>query len=226
MVNYEEVYGSAGNSNMLMDCAHDINFSIDTGVNGLIRISKDGFFGFEYVCMVQGVCLTEITQEEVTDYEDVFRAQVLETFTAPDEDNGSTVAWYIVESTRLRDGVTTRVHRRFRDFADMNSQIKQNLKGHILFSSIPPLPEKTLKLLVDHNDPQFIQDRVDGLAGYLHLLLTLPQVSDMTCVKGFLGVMEQVREFSVRPPSLPSCLPACLPAFLLYVYSVNHRTHA
>lgn len=197
MLNYEEIFGSVGNSSVLMERPHYIQFDVDMGVTGLITIHKDGFFGFQYECVVNGVPLVETSQEAVTSYEEVFRADVTDTFTTPDEDNGSTVAWYIVETTRLKDNTKTRVHRRFRDFADMNSQVKQNLKGHILFGSIPSLPEKTLKILVDHNDEQFIQDRVQGLKTYLSLLVSMPQICDMTCVKGFVGIMEQVREFSI-----------------------------
>lgn len=196
MLNYEEIYGSSGNTSVLVDEAHRIQFAIGSGVSGCITIRKDGMFGFVYDCSVNGIPQVESMQEEVTSYEELFRAEVVDTFTTPDEDSGSKVAWYIVEVTRIKDNVRTRVHRRFRDFADMNSQVKQNLKGHILFSSVPVLPEKTLKILVDHNDPTFIKDRVEGLSHFLRLLMALPQVCEMTCVKGFLGIMEQVREFS------------------------------
>lgn len=197
MLNYEEIFGSAGNSNLLMDRPHHIQFDIDMGVVGLITIYREGFFAFGYECTVNGTPLVETTQEQVTNYDEIFKAEVVDTFTTPDEENGSTVAWYIVETNRLKDDTKTKVHRRFRDFADMNSQVKQNLKGHILFGSLPPLPEKTLKILVDHNDSQFIRDRVQGLNIFLSMLLGLPQVCDMTCVKGFVGIMEQVREFSI-----------------------------
>jgi hypothetical protein len=122
---------------------------------------------------------------------DVYEVEVTETMQTPDEENSSHVAWYVVNVRRLKDNVLTRIHRRFRDFADCNSQVKQNLKGHALLTSIPAFPEKTLKLLVDHNDPHFIQDRVMGLNTYLKLLVNMPHICDMTCVKGFLGLMDR-----------------------------------
>ena len=198
MLNYEEIYGSSGNTSILIEGAHQIQFTIGPGVTGCISIKKNGMFGFNYECSVNGIPQIESMQEEVTSYEETFKAEVIDTFTTPDEDSGSQVAWYIIEVTRLKDNVHTRIHRRFRDFADMNSQVKQNLKGHILLSSVPALPEKTLKILVDHNDPTFIRDRVEGLSNFLRLLVNLPQVCEMTCVKGFLGIMEQVREFSIE----------------------------
>ena len=142
----------------------EYNSQLIRGVSGCITIRKDGFFGFTYECSINGIPQVESMQEEVKSYEELYKAEVVGTFTTPDEDSGSKVAWYIVEVTRINDKVRTIVHERFRDFADMNSQVKQNLKGHVLLSSIPALPEKTLKILVDHNDPTFIKDRVRALA--------------------------------------------------------------
>ena len=79
----------------------------------------------------------------------------------------------------------------------MNSQVKQNLKGHHLRDILPPLPEKPLKSFTDHRDPSFIKDRQMKLEIYLTALVAIPHVSDMICVKAFLGLMDQVREYSV-----------------------------
>lgn len=43
------------------------------------------------------------------------------------------IVWYVLNTVRLSDGVHTTVHRRFKDFAELNSSVKQNLKG--LYSS-------------------------------------------------------------------------------------------
>ena len=51
------------------------------------------------------------------------------------------------------------IYSRFRDFAELNSQIKQNLKGHHLRSSLPPLPEKLSKITTDHRSNLFLEDR-------------------------------------------------------------------
>ena len=88
------------------------------------------------------------------------------------------------------------IFRRFKDFADMNSQIKQNFKGHHLRSSLPLLPEKVLKITTDHLDPAFIQDRKHKLDLYIRDLVLIPHVADMTCVKAFLGLVDQIREIS------------------------------
>lgn len=84
-------------------------------------------------------------------------------------------------------------NRRFRDFAELNSQVKQNLKGHHLREILPPLPEKPLKSFTDHRDPVFIADRQAKLNIYLTALVAIPHVCDMICVRAFLGMMEQVQ---------------------------------
>ena len=64
MLNYEEIYGSAGNSNLLMEHPHSIQFEIDNGLVGLITISREGFFGFEYECTVNGLHLLRLRRNK------------------------------------------------------------------------------------------------------------------------------------------------------------------
>ena len=107
------------------------------------------------------------------------------------------ITWYAVKTTRLSDGVVTTVHRRFKEFAELNSQCKQNLKGNHLRSSLPPLPDKPLKFTTDHSDMNFINQRKTELSNFLRQLISVPHVSEMNCLKAFLGIINHVREFSV-----------------------------
>lgn len=107
------------------------------------------------------------------------------------------ITWYAVKTTRLSDGVVTTVHRRFKEFAELNSQCKQNLKGNHLRSSLPPLPDKPLKFTTDHSDMNFINQRKIELSNFLRQLISVPHVSEMNCLKAFLGIINHVREFSV-----------------------------
>jgi hypothetical protein len=61
-----------------------------------------------------------------------------------------------------------------------------------LRSSLPPLPDKTLKLTTNHRDPAFIEDRKKKLEIFITEMIRIPHVSNMTCVKSFLGLMDQV----------------------------------
>jgi hypothetical protein len=141
MRNYEEIPGSLGNSSLLMESTgHKMTFDID-GRPAHIEIKKKGWMGFSYACYVEGQALPEVTSKVAHQEKSVFRVQLDGTVTTPDR-SGALITWYVVKATRLEDDVSTTVHRRFRDFAELNSQVKQNFKGHHLRSSLPPLPEK------------------------------------------------------------------------------------
>ncbi len=92
----------------------------------------------------------------------------------------------------------------------MFSQVKQCLKGHHLYSSLPEFPQKPLKYTTDHDDPHFIENRKTKLESFLLSLLAMPHISHLTCVSSFLGIMEYVKEYSLafHSPSLGLSLVA------------------
>jgi hypothetical protein len=49
--------------------------------------------------------------------------------------------------------------RRYRDFQALSEQMQASFKGHHLRSSLPELPPRQLKFMVDHNDEAFIEER-------------------------------------------------------------------
>lgn len=83
-------------------------------------------------------------------------------------------------------------HRRFREFVELNSQIKQNMKGHHLRDVLPQMPDKPSKQFTDHRDPAFIQDRCFKLERFVVAMTSIPHVANMVCMKAFLGIMDQV----------------------------------
>jgi hypothetical protein len=198
MLDFKEIRGSSGNSSLLMESqGHKIIFTVD-GLAGYIEIKRSGWAGFDYVCMINNERVAESTENVADNGEPVFSAKVVDTTMTPDEDSVDyPIIWYLVCSTRLSDNVETRVHRRFREFAELNSQVKQNFKGHHLRAALPTFPEKTMKAFVHYSDPDFIKDRQDKLEHYLSQLIAIPHASDMICVRAFLGMMESVRELSI-----------------------------
>lgn len=220
MLDFEEVPSSLGNSvrnqealkppqtnisfvyshtqSLIMDSAgHKIHFMLgDNG--GFVEIARSGYTNFTYRCSVNNVFITEATQEIASQQGMVFKVDVAGTGSTPDDDDvDKHVTWYVVKATRVSDGAATTVHRRFKEFADLNSQVKQNLKGHHLRSSLPNLPEKTLKLTQDHSNPAFIEHRKCGLQQYIKMLVSVPHVPEMNCVKAFLGLINNIRELSI-----------------------------
>eukprot|EP01033_Poteriospumella_lacustris_P014762 gene14762-10558_t len=197
MLDFNEIRGSTGNSSLLMDSkGHRIFFSVDS-LPGYIEIKKAGWAGFTYACVINTVRIPEATEVVADDQSDVFKVKILGTTTTQDELSEHLITWYIVQTTRLADGAVTVIHRRFRDFAEFNSQVKQNFKGHHLREMLPPLPEKPLKSLTDHKDPQFIMDRQLKLETFLIAILAVPHVSHMICSKAFVGLLDRVKEYSV-----------------------------
>jgi len=200
MIDFQELKGSEGNSSVLMDAyGHRIYFTLsDAKVPGYIEIRKSGWMGFTYECFIDNQKVKEATEGVAHCQEMVFKVRVTSaTFTDEMDDPNQSVAWYLVHTVRLRDGASSTVHRRFREFAELNSQVKQNLKGHHMRETLPPLPEKPLKILTDHKDPAFIQERCRKLEQYLSALVLVPHVSKMVCIKSFVGVMDQIREYSL-----------------------------
>lgn len=197
MLDFEEIPDSIGNSSLFMSSAgHRITFMVE-GMVGVIEIRKNGWTEFTYTCVVDNQILKEATQVVAAKQgEEIFRTTLDETILTKDPTTDEFVTWYLVMSSRCVDKTSTFVHRRFKDFAELNSQVKQNLKGHHMRSSLPAFPEKTSKLLADHLDPFFIADRKAKLQIYLRRLIDIPHAAEMTCVKSFLGLMEQVKEVS------------------------------
>ena len=199
MLDFQEVKGSLGNSSFLMEAiGHRIFMTVENNP-GYIEIKKGFWTGFTYQLVINDKVIPEATEEVARDQDKVvFRPKILSCSFTHDEFSDYQIAWYEVETTRLEDGARTVVHRRFKEFADLNSQIKQNLKGHHLRWTIPPLPDKPLKQMTDHRDPQFIEDRRANLETYIQAMVAVPHVSNMICIKAFLGVMDQVRHFVLK----------------------------
>eukprot|EP01036_Dinobryon_divergens_P025339 gene25339-33873_t len=194
MLDFQEIPGSVGNSSLVMESkGHRIFFTIEN-LPGFVEIKKSGWTGFSYSCVINTEVINEMTQTVAQHQQEVFKTSILDTAFTQDEFAEQQVAWYIVKATRIQDGVSTIVHRRFRDFAELNSQVKQNMKGHHLRWSLPPLPEKPLKSMTDHNDPSFIQDRYYFMPSEIPIiiLVTIPHVPEMICLKAFLGIMDQL----------------------------------
>ena len=198
IVDYEEVADSLGTSSLVMGGPHRIAFTIEDK-EGFVEIRKNGMLGFAYLCSIDDQVIAETTQVVAQQQlEDLFSTSLVRYEVTPDDAAMHSIVWFLVQTTRLKDNVATAVHRRFRDFADLHDQVRQNLRGHHLFSSIPPLPEKTIKIGQEslHSDPAFISARREKLEAYLTQLLRVPHVSEMVCTRAFLGLMESVREFS------------------------------
>jgi hypothetical protein len=113
---------------------------------------------------------------------------------------GDDVTWYRVDTKRLGTGVEVAVHRRFRDFHFLHQQLGTYFKGSHLYHSLPRPPAKGIKLLQDHSDPGFIEERRVQCEAYVRKLLLFPRVAEIQEMMDFLGLVGaggKLREMSV-----------------------------
>lgn len=111
MLDFIEIRGSSGTSSLMMESkGHRIFFSVDS-LPGFIEIKRSGWTSFAYSCIIDNVRLPEATEVVADDQTEVFRVKVTGTTGTPDENSDTLVTWYVLEATRLKDGVTTEVHR-------------------------------------------------------------------------------------------------------------------
>ncbi|CAM9243746.1 unnamed protein product, partial [Phaeothamnion confervicola] len=90
----------------------------------------------------------------------------------------------------LSAGKSNRVGRKI-------NQVDGLMKGHHLRASLPRLPNKHLKLVIDHGDRRFADERREQLQDFLRILLPLPHVGDLDTTRAFLGILGNTREYSV-----------------------------
>ena len=61
--------------------------------------------------------------------------------------SGDGITWYRVDTKRLGTGTEVAVHRRFRDFHHLHSQLGSYFKGSHLYNSLPRPPPKGIKIV-------------------------------------------------------------------------------
>jgi hypothetical protein len=79
------------------------------------------------------------------------------------------------------------VQRRFSDFDELDCLVRSVFKGHHLYENLPSLPTKSVKLLTDHLNASFIEERRAKLEAYLRKLCAVPHVVQDPDVLEFLG---------------------------------------
>ena len=120
------------------------------------------------------------------------------------EVSGKGVAWYRIDTKNLATGSGVAVHRRFRGFHFLHRQLGNYFKGSHLFQSLPRPPQKGVKLIQNHQDPNFIEERRLALEAYLRKLMVFPRVPTCQEMLDFLGfVGNHIRESSVMFHSGP-----------------------
>ncbi|CAD8199045.1 unnamed protein product [Paramecium pentaurelia] len=92
-----------------------------------------------------------------------------------------------------RDGQQWTLEKRYSEFDDLNNNLKK------VFTTLPPLPGKTLFKLKEHVD---IEKRRVGLDYYIKELLKRPDVFNSESMKQFLQLEKHAQEQVVNPPKM------------------------
>lgn len=194
----DEVPGSMGTTPpFFTGDAHNISFVVGPDkARGAVIIEKAGLLSFRYTCVVNGRPLKATMQALADENEERFRVRIPASAVAYTGKEAA-VTWYELCVERQSDGARTVVHRRYREFQNLLEQVHAAFKGHHLRSSIPELPGRQLKLLVDHTDQAFVEERRLLLENAMGKLLSVPHVASMVPVQVFLGFFDRLKEHSV-----------------------------
>ena len=116
LLDSEEIVGSYGHSTLMMDVdaagnGHRLKFSINDK-QGFIEISKNGWLGFQYKCVINNEIILETTQSLAKNQGVAkYKVNFLSTCFSADDLSPKQVTWYYLECIRLEDKLSTKVHR-------------------------------------------------------------------------------------------------------------------
>ena len=79
------------------------------------------------------------------------------------------------------------VLKRFGQFHDMDTLLREDFKGHAIVNYLPTLPSRKLKLLENHLDPAFVEIRRALLEHYIKYLIRMTEAIRNKHVLEFLG---------------------------------------
>lgn len=111
-----------------------------------------------------------------------------------DRDSHEPVVLYQVKTVIRNRGTkevlqTIIVLRRYSEFVKVRLELCSAFFGGHLYPSIPHVPPKQLKVLADHLDPVFIENRRHALQVFLRKLVGLPRANTNPDVRIFLGLV-------------------------------------
>lgn len=209
LLDHELLQGSEGTTS-IMTKKHDIRFQVGQ-IFGSLSIRRRGDvlkgLGFDYTCTYDGCALAELTmeQEESSTSDNKLRVAVSDPTVAAFGNGGSdehvTLTWYPIHVERISDNASTTVHRRFRDFVEVDETVRAALSGSHLLSSLPSFPPKQSKLLTNHTDKRFLAHRREQLQMFINRVIDVPHVLQVPSILPFLGLANHVREFSFVFPA-------------------------
>eukprot|EP00475_Leptophrys_vorax_P028622 TRINITY_DN4155_c0_g1_i1.p1 TRINITY_DN4155_c0_g1~~TRINITY_DN4155_c0_g1_i1.p1 ORF type:complete len:261 (-),score=78.18 TRINITY_DN4155_c0_g1_i1:32-814(-) len=78
--------------------------------------------------------------------------------------------------------------KRYADFVDLDAELRDDFAAnHVLLSMMPPLPPKAAKLMTDHTDTAFVEERKLLLENYLKKMIKIKEVINHQSMLRFLN---------------------------------------
>ena len=188
-------------SSFFNDGSDRVSFQLPSGRPAEVAIERTGFASFAYTLLVAGARVPEAT-EQVDEGSPAFTfvCGVPEAAAGTDE-LYEPVIWFRVDVKRTTVSTgeerSTSCHRRFRDFGELNEDLRSAFKGHQLLANVPEMPPKELKVLQNHFDAGFVEGRRALLDAMMSRIAQVPRFASSPAVLAFLGMSDQVREASV-----------------------------
>lgn len=69
--------------------------------------------------------------------------------------------------------------KRFSDFVNFDYQLRTSFASHHLLDNLPALPSRQVKLIMDHLNPDFVEERRLRLDEYVQALMKIPKVTQL-----------------------------------------------
>jgi len=112
------------------------------------------------------------------------------TVTFGDHKTVDTIVFYTFR-VEMRSGESKTLEKRFSDFQALHAQMRSNYEvgrsAHLL-KNFPDFPPASMKLFVDHTNPEFLDKRKHELERWFQQLLGLPHACTDVHLLHFLGM--------------------------------------
>jgi hypothetical protein len=162
-----------------------------------VTVWPTGKVGYLYTCKVNGELIPDSTMVPMEpSFQPEFQITVPGVIRSSEEeeeqddgDKGVGI-YYRVDTIRTRDGKGACNLRRFKQFAELNSNLKSSIYGCHMVQSLPKFPAKGIKMIKRHDDPAFVEDRRKRLAEYLTFLSRIQLISRNAEFLRFLGIAD------------------------------------
>jgi hypothetical protein len=153
-------------------------------------LARAGLADWQYVLRFEGRVVPDVIHEDASTLPVAAGSpDIAEHVLAGDRVVWYRVSWQARSADDAQGASPIDVHRRYRDFFMLYSQVCSAYRGTHLYSSVPEVPGREL-FSPDQTNPEFIAARQQGLQVWLRRLVKLPGVAGgrNPDVEEFLGV--------------------------------------